>query len=394
MKRIVTTSIICILGGLMQLWGQDHHFTVKGKLSGMSDDVVIVVVNSQNGDFRFDTLKIEKGRFVYRGTTDRRKSLTLMRSSRKERQEMEKKNKGKKGVIMSGKFDLTFFVTPGAQISIRGNQKDFPFLEVISDDDFNRGMMDLQKQNLKELKEINRLHFALNEAVWNGDTAAKARISARQKELGKMIDQRTTTWIGTHPDREYALWLYLMSGLTFKTVEELQKQYDFFSAGVQQSESGKQLAEMIRVRSALSPGAPAPGFTLKNIYTGEDIRLEDYRGKYVLLDFWASWCGPCRNSHPHLISIEQKYKDNNFVLLGIASDRKDAVIKDAAEKDGIGWPQMNIYEKRPGQKQLDKLYDVSALPTKILIDPEGKIVARYIGDVAEIDGKLKEIFGK
>lgn len=392
MKNIFVT--LCLTIVMMTAYGQDYNYTVKGVLSGMSDDITLFVVNSRDGKMSFDTLKVEKGEFIYRGTVDKRGTLMLMRSSKKEQQEQQAKWKGKKGMILSGKFDLTLFVSPGAEVEIRGDQQDFPFLEVNGNEEFNRGMMELQQLNLKELKEINRLHFALNETVLAGDTAAKMNVYRQQKALRETIGERTMDWIAAHPDEEYALWLYLRSGLTYKTAGELQEQYNRFTARVQQSESGQQLAEMIRVRGALLPGAEAPAFTLKNIYTGDDICLADYRGKYVLLDFWASWCGPCRNSHPHLISIEQKYKADNFALLGIASDRKDDVIKEAAGKDGITWPQMNIYEKRSGQKPLSEMYDISALPTKILIDPQGKIVARYIGDVAEIDTKLKEIFGK
>lgn len=392
MKNIFVT--LCLMLAMMAAYGQDYNYTVKGVLSGMNDDITLFVVNSRDGKMSFDTLKVEKGEFVYRGTVDKRGTLMLMRSSKKEQQEQQAKWKGKKGMILSGKFDLTLFVSPGAEVEIRGDEQDFPFLEVSGNEEFNRGMMELQQLNLKELKEINRLHFALNETVLAGDTAAKLNVYRQQKALRETIGERTMDWIAAHPDEEYALWLYLRSGLTYKTAGELQEQYNRFTARVQQSESGQQLAEMIRVRGALLPGAEAPAFTLKNIYTGDDISLADYRGKYVLLDFWASWCGPCRNSHPHLIGIEQKYKADNFALLGIASDRKDDVIKEAAGKDGITWPQMNIYEKRSGQKPLSEMYDISALPTKILIDPQGKIVARYIGDVAEIDTKLKEIFGK
>lgn len=392
MKNSLMT--LCLMIAMMAAYGQDYNYTVKGVLSGMSDDITLFVVNNRDGKMSFDTLKIEKGEFVYRGTVEKRGTLMLMRSSKKEQQEQQAKWKGKKGMILSGKFDLTLFVSPGAEVEIRGDQQDFPFLEVNGNEEFNRGMMELQQLNLKELKEINRLHFALNETVLAGDTAAKMNVYRQQKALRETIGERTMDWIAAHPDEEYALWLYLRSGLTYKTAVELQEQYNRFTVRVQQSESGQQLAEMIRVRGALLPGAEAPAFTLKNIYTDDDISLADYRGKYVLLDFWASWCGPCRNSHPHLIGIEQKYKADNFVLLGIASDRKDDVIKEAAGKDGITWPQMNIYEKRSGQKPMSEMYDISALPTKILIDPQGKIVARYIGDVAEIDTKLKEIFGK
>lgn len=385
---------ICLLACIcLQAAAQHNAYTVSGKLSGMSDDIMIVAVMQSNGNTRVDTLDVQRGRFVYWGEAKERQTLTLMRFSQKEREENWKKGQGNKGTILSGKLDLTFFVSPGAEIAILGDQQDFPFLEVCSDDEFNRGLMELQHANLNEWKEINRLHDTLNECLWREDTAGRKEVARQQKALRATIDRRTDDWIAAHPDREYAMWLYLNSGLTEKSVGELKRQYDRFSPEVQQTVSGIKLAELIRVRAALQPGAAAPDFTLKNVYTGEDIRLSGYRGKYVLLDFWASWCGPCRNSHPHLIGLNDKYKGRPFVLLGIASDRKNTVIKEAAAKDGISWPQMNIYEKRSGQKPLHELFDVSALPTKILIDPEGKIVARYIGDVNEIDDRLKEIFG-
>ena len=360
----------------------------------MSEDIKIIVFDRQSGDSKFDTLKVENGEFVYSGKADQRQQLTFMRLSQKEQEASRAKWKGKRGMILSGKFDLTFFVSPGTQIEIQGDQKDFPFVEVISEDEFNQGMMELQHLNLKELKEINVLHDALNDAVLADNSVAKMNVFEQQNALRERISQRTTEWITSHPNREYAMWLYLNSGLTSKTAGELKQQYDRFSNEVQQSEAGKKLAELIRVRTALAPGAPAPDFTLKNIYTGEDIHLADYRGKYVLLDFWASWCVPCRKSHPHLIQINQKYKGENFVLLGIASDRKDEVIKKAAQEDKIDWPQMNIYEKRDQQKQLNEMYDISAIPTKILIDPEGKIVVKYVGDSAGLDRELEKIFKK
>lgn len=361
-------------------------------MTGMEEDVKIVAINRQGGEVRFDTLKIENGAFEYRGEADQRETLTLMRYSEKEREEIRKKQNGRKGMILSGKFDLTFFVYPGAEIEIRGDQKDFPFLTVVDRDEFNQGMMELQQANLAEWQEVNRLHFALNEALWEEDSVAKMEIHHKQVALREKMNQRTMEWIAAHPDREYAAWLYLNSGLTYKTAGELKEQYDRFPTAVQESESGKKLAEIIRVRSSLVPGTAVPDFVLKDVFTAKNIRLADYRGKYVLLDFWASWCGPCRNSHPHLIAVAKKYQDR-LVVLGIASDQQDETIRQAARKDGLTWPQLNVFEKRENQGELQKLYDVSALPTKILIDPEGKMVTKYVGDTTQLDEKLNEIFG-
>ena len=174
---------------------------------------------------------------------------------------------------------------------------------------------------------------------------------------------------------------------------ELEQVFKALSPKVQNSSFAKDVRVEIAARIRVQPGMPAPDFTLETP-DGTKLSLSDLRGKYVILDFWASWCVPCRKSHPHLIQINQKYKGENFVFLGIASDRKDEVIKKAAQEDKIDWPQMNIYEKRDQQKQLNEMYDISAIPTKILIDPEGKIVVKYVGDSAGLDRELEKIFKK
>ena len=99
-------------------------------------------------------------------------------------------------------------------------------MEVVSEDEFNQGMMELQRLNLKELKEINVLHDALNDAVLADDSVAKMNVFEQQNALRERISQRTTEWITSHPNREYAMWLYLNSGLTSKTAGELKQQYD------------------------------------------------------------------------------------------------------------------------------------------------------------------------
>ena len=249
MKRIILIGFICLFCGILQMMGQTDSYMVKGKLSGMSEDIKIIVLDRQGGNSKFDTLKVENGEFVYSGKADQRQQLTFMRLSQKEQEASRAKWKGKRGMILSGKFDLTFFVSPGAQIEIQGDQKDFPFVEVVSEDEFNQGMMELQHLNLKELKEINVLHDALNDAVLADDSVAKMDVFEQQNALRERISQRTTEWITSHPNREYAMWLYLNSGLTSKTAGELKQQYDRFSNEVQQSEAGKKLAELIRVQN-------------------------------------------------------------------------------------------------------------------------------------------------
>ena len=140
-------------------------------------------------------------------------------------------------------------------------------------------------------------------------------------------------------------------------------------------------------------GAFAPAFSLTD-KEGDKVSLSDYKGKYLILDFWGSWCGPCRMSHPHLIELYNKYKDKNFDILGLANEKGTGGEKwlQAIKEDGLPWKQVNLDLNETGKDVLAN-YNIMAYPTKILMDPNGSILAFYVGGSSAMDDKLKEIFG-
>lgn len=153
------------------------------------------------------------------------------------------------------------------------------------------------------------------------------------------------------------------------------------------SEIKRVKAELAIAESKLAIGNDAPDFTL-NDNEGKSVSLSSLKDKYVLIDFWASWCAPCRANNPKLVALYKKYKSKDFTILSVSLDReKDAWTK-AIAKDKLTWTQVS--DLKYWSSPVAKLYNVQEIPYTVLIDKEGKILAKG-NDLIEIEEKVKEV---
>jgi peroxiredoxin len=169
------------------------------------------------------------------------------------------------------------------------------------------------------------------------------------------------------------------------TVQMLYKQLD---PTAKNTIYGKQIGDFLSLNRDIKIGSSYADFEQKNL-SGQSVRLSDYKGKVVLLEFWGSWCLPCRQGHPELIKTYNTYKDKGFDILGVAAETDKQIFKKAIQEDGLPW--QNVSDLKGDKNKAALIYGVSYYPANFLIDRNGIIIAKDVkGD--KLKEKLKEIF--
>ncbi len=222
------------------------------------------------------------------------------------------------------------------------------------------------------------------------DTAFVSRIRREfHSQLDAMVPVQLN-FVNEHPTSYVSLITLKELVRDSRWLKQVDSSFSTLSPQIKSSVLGKEISDKIQLGKKITVGMTAVDFIQPND-KGKPVKLSDYRGKFVLLDFWASWCGPCRSENPNVLSAYQKYKNQGFTVLSVSIDEEKDREKwlKAIVEDGLIWPQLS--DLKGSNNTVYKLYGITTIPANLLISPEGIIIAKDLKREALIN-KLASIF--
>ena len=214
-------------------------------------------------------------------------------------------------------------------------------------------------------------------------------IAAEIKQVEREQWDQMNAFLQQYNDSDVAPYFIEMNMLRMMSLEQISSFYDRFTNRVKQTEKGREIGERIALLKKLAPGSFAPEFELTTS-DGKKIALKDLRGHIVLLDFWASWCGPCMDEMPNVKALYEQYHDRGLEIVGISMDNNKAKWEGAIERAGLVWHHVSSL-KGMNRCPVAKLYQVVAIPKLYIVDKDGKIIAKDLRG-EDLREKMDELF--
>jgi peroxiredoxin len=397
MKKIISslTLICCVLNSFSAL----HQFVLKGKTEGfMPGNVVLsyqTVSNNKREQIKFSTV-IKNNSFLITGNIEEPVVANLE----------------------IGTSSLTLYIEPNEmELYI---SKDYPEEFKLKGSktqdeavDLSEKTRELDKYGVSLLKKNRKIYHLLDSLPKNHPQYSQLleeskAISSKRDSVNELIAKIKIDYLRKNPNSYFPLLsnsIIVLISQEHLSIDSARIIFDRLSENIKSCSMGIETNKYIKMKENIVIGKFAPDFNTPDV-KGQMIKLSSYKGKrYVMLDFWASWCSPCIEGLSHLKEINTKYHDKGLQVIGISSDRKKREWIDAIEKHQISiWPEVSIVQDIEKASQgyffdedIQSKYPIDGIPKYILIDKIGKIIGKWDGyseeNEKEQDKLLKEIFG-
>ncbi|WP_295128388.1 TlpA disulfide reductase family protein [uncultured Chitinophaga sp.] len=377
MKRLVLMTLCAIP---VLAFAQGGAYVIKGKIGKLGAPTMAYLDRREDGNTYLDSVVLKDGAFEFKGTVKNPMMAMMV---------LDHTGAGMAEQGMMNMDRHLLYIEKGT-ITVLGKEK----LETAK----------IQSPLNKEYDRYKLYISAFDSAMAgiNRDFNAVPDEQKGEEEFRKGLDARFRSainekkalqekFIKENPKSFFSLValkeLGVMNNMDMTVIEPLFKS---LSDELRMTVQGREFAESMNKERALITGNAAPDFT-QNDVNDQPVKLSDFRGKYILLDFWASWCGPCRQENPFVVKAFNQFKDKNFTVLSVSLDKaghKEAWLK-AIEQDGLSaWT--HVSDLKYWDNNVARMYGVRGVPTNYLIDPSGKIIAKNLRG-EDLQKKLEEV---
>ncbi len=364
MKNVLI-SLIAVL--LLFSCSKEPKYTINGNIIGLDDGKVLMQQKVDGEWINLDSAIVEKGKFILEGSVNMPEYFILKISDTLNPIQL---------FVENSEINININTDSLANTEIIGSESNIVF------EKFNKKIEEYSIQ-------MKNLYNDYMQANMSGDVDKVKEIEDKYTNVYDEQNDFISKFIGENANSVVAPFVvsrYMIHQLELPQLDSIVKLFDVSLA---ESKYIKKINERISILDKVAIGKDFVDFTMNDTLENP-VSLSDYVGKsYILIDFWAAWCNPCRRENPNLVDNYAKYHDKGFEIFGVSFDKKKEAWIKAIKQDNITWPQVS--DLGYWNNAAGKLYGINSIPSNVLLDKEGKIIAKNVRG-EELGIKLAEIF--
>ncbi|MBO9728525.1 MAG: AhpC/TSA family protein [Chitinophaga sp.] len=377
MKRILILAAITLpFASMAQKQGA---FTIEGHIGKLNSPAMAYIDYMSNGVGKEDSAAVINGKFTFNGTSS---GYSYARMA------LSHDGSGKQKAVYTGDVIYFYFGKEKIKITSADSLANATFSGSKVYDEF----IAYNKTIGGTIMDLNKWANAQVQAATpeqQKDTAFFAPINIEYHRRMKARANAQIEYAKTHPQSYFGMVALSEGTGTPVDVKKIEPIYNAMSESLRNSDPGKELQQRIYAAKTIHIGAPAPRFTQMDV-NDKPLKLDDVKSKYLLVEFWASWCGPCRAENPNLTKQYAKYKNQGFEVVAISlDDHKDKWVE-AIAKDQLPW--LHTSDLKGWNNEVGRKYGIRAVPANFLLDENKNIIAINLRG-EELNKKLTELFG-